>query len=189
MNDLVVHVLLFVLVSAAIVLLGSFHAEAEDRRALRGYPRRLLVFLFGSAVLAGMGALSGASTIVLPESIKFDPSLVLRLIEKERVINVANVPTGWKKLVSCPEAEKRDLSSVRVTTTGGGLCTVPLKKKILEVFPNAMILDAFGQTEMTPVTSILNNVAPSAAKLPPMPVPRSRADGSQVWPPSRERCW
>jgi acyl-CoA synthetase (AMP-forming)/AMP-acid ligase II len=100
-----------------------------------------------------MGALSGASIIVLPESIKFDPGLVLRLIEQERVVNVSNVPTGWKKLVSCPEAEKRDLSSVRVATTGGGLCPVPLKKRILGLFPNAMILDAFGQTEMTPVTS------------------------------------
>jgi acyl-CoA synthetase (AMP-forming)/AMP-acid ligase II len=107
-----------------------------------------------------MGALSGASTIVLPESIKFDPGLVLRLIEKERILNVANVPTGWKKLVSCPEVEERDLSSVRVTTTGGGLCTVPLKKRILEVFPNAMILDAFGQTEMTPVTSFRVDVEP-----------------------------
>jgi len=107
-----------------------------------------------------MGALSGASIIVLPESIKFDPGLVLRLIERERVINVSNVPTGWKKLVSCPEAEKRDLSSVRVTTTGGGLCPVPLKKKILELFPNTMILDAFGQTEMTPVTSFRVDVDP-----------------------------
>jgi acyl-CoA synthetase (AMP-forming)/AMP-acid ligase II len=107
-----------------------------------------------------LGALTGASTFVLPDSIKFDPGLVLRLIERERVLNVANVPTGWKKLVSWPEAEERDLSSVRVTTTGGGLCPVPLKKKILEIFPNAMILDAFGQTEMTPVTSFRVDVDP-----------------------------
>jgi len=108
-----------------------------------------------------MGALTGASIIVLPESIKFDPSLVLRLIERERVMNVSNVPTGWKKLVSCPEAMERNLSSVRVATTGGGLCPVPLKKKILALFPNAMILDAFGQTEMTPVTSFRVDVDPN----------------------------
>ena len=108
-----------------------------------------------------LGALSGATTIVLPESIKFDPGLVLRLIEREGVVNVANVPTGWKKLVSCPEAEERDLSSVRVTTTGGGLCPVPLKKRILELFPNAMILDVFGQTEMTPATSFRVDVDPN----------------------------
>jgi peptidoglycan/LPS O-acetylase OafA/YrhL len=54
MNDVLVHALLFALVSAVIVLLGSFHSEAEDGRAYRGYPRRLMVFLFGSAVLAGV---------------------------------------------------------------------------------------------------------------------------------------
>jgi acyl-CoA synthetase (AMP-forming)/AMP-acid ligase II len=100
-----------------------------------------------------MGALSGSTTIVLPDSVKFDPGLVLGLVEKERVFNVSNVPTGWKKLVSHPEVDRYDLSSVRVATTGGGLCPVPLKKRILELFPNAMIVDAFGQTEMTPVTS------------------------------------
>jgi peptidoglycan/LPS O-acetylase OafA/YrhL len=53
-NDLFVHVLLFTLVSGVIVLLGSFHSEAEDAPAYRGYPRRLFVFLFGSALLAAV---------------------------------------------------------------------------------------------------------------------------------------
>jgi acyl-CoA synthetase (AMP-forming)/AMP-acid ligase II len=107
-----------------------------------------------------MGALSGGSIIVLPDSIKFDPGLVLSLVEKERILNMSNVPTGWKKLVSCPEAKEYDLSSLRVATTGGGLCPPPLKKQILELFPNAMILDAFGQTEMTPLTSFRIDVDP-----------------------------
>ncbi len=54
MSDLLVHALLFVLVSSVIVLLGSLHAEADDRRAYRSYSRRLLVFLFGSAVLVAI---------------------------------------------------------------------------------------------------------------------------------------
>lgn len=52
MSDLALHVFLYALVSAVIVLLGSFYAEAEDGPALRGFPRRYAVFLFGSAVLA-----------------------------------------------------------------------------------------------------------------------------------------
>jgi acyl-CoA synthetase (AMP-forming)/AMP-acid ligase II len=100
-----------------------------------------------------MAALSGAVTVVLPDSVKFDAAQVLRLAERERVLNMSNVPTGWKKLVSCEEAGKFDLSSIRIATTGGGLCPVPLKRKILELLPNAVIIDAFGQTEMTPVTS------------------------------------
>ena len=43
MKDIGVHLALFALVSAVIVLLGSFHSEAEDGPAYRGYPRRLAV--------------------------------------------------------------------------------------------------------------------------------------------------
>jgi acyl-CoA synthetase (AMP-forming)/AMP-acid ligase II len=108
-----------------------------------------------------MGMLSGSISIVLPDSVQFDPALILGLVEKERVLNMANVPTGWKKLVAYPEARQFDLSSLRFATTGGGLCPVHLKKQILELFPNAMIIDAFGQTEMTPVTSFRVDADPS----------------------------
>jgi acyl-CoA synthetase (AMP-forming)/AMP-acid ligase II len=107
-----------------------------------------------------MGALSGASITVLPDSIKFDPGLVLDLVEREQVPNMANVPTGWKKLVSYAEAGEHDLSSLRMAATGGGLCPAPLKKRILELCPNAMIVDIFGQTEMTPATSFRVDIDP-----------------------------
>ncbi len=100
-----------------------------------------------------MGELSGAICYVLPESVSFDPPAILEIIEKEQVKNVSNVPTGWKKLVSYPDFDKYDVSSVRIATTGGGSCSAALKKQIMEKFPKIMIVDAFGQTEMTPVTS------------------------------------
>jgi len=100
-----------------------------------------------------MGMMSGAMIVVLVPSVKFDPGLTLQAIQDEEVAQVSNVPTGWKKLVDYPEIEKYNLESVRVCTTGGGVCPAPLKKKILKAFPNALVLDAFGQTEMTPVTS------------------------------------
>ncbi len=112
--------------------------------------------LFHDAAYANvmMGALSGVMILVLPESVRFDPALILSLVEKEKVSNMGNVPTGWKKLVAYPDAGHYDLSSLRVAATGGGVCPAELKKQILKLFPNALILDAFGQTEMTPVTSI-----------------------------------
>lgn len=112
--------------------------------------------LFHDAAYANMmmGALSGSMTLVLPDSVRFDPSLVLSLVESEKITNMGNVPTGWKKLVSHPGAGRYDLTSLRVAATGGGVAPASLKKEILKLFPNAMILDAFGQTEMTPVTSI-----------------------------------
>jgi len=100
-----------------------------------------------------MGQLMGNLCYVLPEAVSFDPAAVLELIQREGVRNMSNVPTGWKKLLSFPTFADYDISSIRVATTGGGSCPSSLKKQIMEAFPNAMVLDAFGQTEMTPVTS------------------------------------
>jgi hypothetical protein len=52
MGELLRHLLLFAVISAAIVLLGTFHAEAEDRRAFAALPRRALTFVVGCGILA-----------------------------------------------------------------------------------------------------------------------------------------
>jgi acyl-CoA synthetase (AMP-forming)/AMP-acid ligase II len=100
-----------------------------------------------------MGSLAGNLCFVLPESTSFDPAMVLELIQRERITNMTNVPTGWQKLVSFPEANRYDLGSLQIAITGGGTCSARLKKQILTLFPNCVVMDAFGQTEMTPVTS------------------------------------
>ncbi|MBU4318110.1 MAG: acyl--CoA ligase, partial [Proteobacteria bacterium] len=99
------------------------------------------------------GVLTGGSCFILPESVKFDPKRILELIEKENVSMLCNVPTGWKKLLDDPDFGRYDVGCVRTATTGGGLCSKDLKARILKAFPNAMVFDGFGQTEMTPITS------------------------------------
>lgn len=54
MKDIGVHLLLFAVVAAAIVMLSAFFNEAEDGPALRALPRRLLYFFVGCGVLAGL---------------------------------------------------------------------------------------------------------------------------------------
>ena len=51
MNDLLVHLVLFLVLSAVIVLMGTFYAEPDDAAALRSYPMRLVKFLLGCGVL------------------------------------------------------------------------------------------------------------------------------------------
>lgn len=51
--DLLIHVLLFTAVSLVIVVMGSFYSEpANDLRALRAVPRRLLIFVLSCAAVA-----------------------------------------------------------------------------------------------------------------------------------------
>ncbi len=111
-----------------------------------------------------LSAFLGNICFVLPDSLKFDPELILRTVEKEKPLFMANVPTGWKKLVSFPEIDKYDTSSVRIAASGAGACPVELKRKIFEKFPGVIIADLFGQTEMTPVTSFRIDASPDTLK-------------------------
>jgi hypothetical protein len=51
-NDLPIHLLLFLFVGVAIVSLGSFFGDTEDAQALGNIPRRLVVFFAGCGVVA-----------------------------------------------------------------------------------------------------------------------------------------
>jgi Mn2+/Fe2+ NRAMP family transporter len=51
-NDLAVHLALFLAISVAIVTLGAFYSEPDDAKALRSLPKRLLTFAIGCTVLA-----------------------------------------------------------------------------------------------------------------------------------------
>jgi hypothetical protein len=52
MNGFLVHVLLFLAMSLAIVVMSSFYLEPEDRPALRAVPRRYLLFVVSCAAVA-----------------------------------------------------------------------------------------------------------------------------------------
>lgn len=54
MNDSLTHILLFLLISAVIVMMSAFFSEAEDAPALKSFPKRFVYFLIGCAVLTGL---------------------------------------------------------------------------------------------------------------------------------------
>ena len=101
-------------------------------------------------VLATFG---GNLTFTMPTQVKFDPEEVFRLIEREKITFMGNVPTGWKMLVDHPALSRYNLSSLAVAASGAGLNPASLKRKMMEKFPGLIILDMFGQTEMTPITT------------------------------------
>jgi hypothetical protein len=52
--QLVQHVAFFLVLSLAIVVMGTFYGETEDRPAFRALPRRYGVFLASCLVVAGV---------------------------------------------------------------------------------------------------------------------------------------
>ncbi len=115
-------------------------------------------------MLLMMGPMVGNLRYVIPQEVSFDPAQVLGTIHNERPFLMANVPTGWKKLLACPDIDDYDLSSICVAISGAGVCPVPLKQQIFERLPGVIIIDMFGQTEMTPLTAFRIDAGPASLK-------------------------
>jgi len=133
---------------------------ADPDEAKKGYKNKMInmypsmpFFHDASYSNVFLGELVGNITYVLPDSVAFDPKKILELAEREQVTGISNVPTGWRKLLAYPDFDKYNLDSVRLATSGGGPASTDLKKQIITRIPKATLLDVFGQTEMTPITS------------------------------------
>src|SRR5206468_10152296 len=65
---------------------------------------------------ASFGTMTFAGTVVVMRT--FDPSEVLRLIERHRVTDMWLPPTSLYLLLDCPDRRKHDLSSLRCVLLG-----------------------------------------------------------------------
>lgn len=111
-----------------------------------------------------LGLTLGNITFVLVPGVHFEPVNVFKAIRNERPFFMANVPAGWKKLVSDPTVNEYDLDSIKICATGAGVASPDLKKDMLRIFKNTLIFDMFGQTEMTPVTTFKVDANPETLK-------------------------
>jgi acyl-CoA synthetase (AMP-forming)/AMP-acid ligase II len=110
------------------------------------------------------GVFMGNMRFILIPGLSFNPNTIFQAIQDEKPTILANVPTGWKKLVKHPDAKKYDTRAVKVCISGAGVCPLDVKKKIFSTFPNTVVADMFGQTEMTPVTTFKIDADPSTLK-------------------------
>lgn len=111
-----------------------------------------------------IGPMSGLIHFILREGIHFEAKEVLGTIASEKPMVVLLVPTQWKMILDDPEIDGYDLSSVLVAMTGAGANPAGRKKKILEKFRNSLVVDVFGQTEMTPDTALRIDASPDTIK-------------------------
>ncbi|MHA1378250.1 MAG: class I adenylate-forming enzyme family protein [Candidatus Helarchaeota archaeon] len=98
--------------------------------------------------------------LIFPVSKKFDVREILELIANQGIRVLMMVPTMWKRLLEYPEINKFDLSGLKVAISGGSLFKGKYKKLLLNLFPNALIIDGFGQTEMSPIISLRLDASP-----------------------------
>ncbi len=109
-----------------------------------------------------MNMMAGNVCFFIPTSSAFDPAEILGIIQNEKPVFMANVPTGWNKLTNFKDFDRYDVSSIAIAINGGGACSVDIKRKIFAKFPNVVMLDMLGQTEMTPVTTFRIDASPDS---------------------------
>jgi len=90
--------------------------------------------------------------VVIPT---FTPEGTLAAIEAHRPGHVLLVPVMIQMLLQCEALEKTDVSSLKLIGYGASPITEGVLKTAFEKFPNASFVQAYGQTELSPVVTIL----------------------------------
>ena len=94
---------------------------------------------------------------IMPKSKSFDGEEVLKQIDRFKPGWIFLVPAMYKKVLDFIEKTPNhglDLSSVNLGLSGASLLRAKYKKELLKHFPEMIVFDAFGQTEMAPVATI-----------------------------------
>ncbi len=110
------------------------------------------MFHMADQAVGYVGVLQRACHVIMPA---FNPVAVMEAIQRHRIDTALLVPTMIQMLVHHPDAGKYDLSSLRHLIYGAS----PIQEKVLQdtmaLLPGVKLFQAYGQTELAPVVSIL----------------------------------
>ena len=98
---------------------------------------------------------TAGGTIVIPRSSGFDPVETLDLLEHEKVTSCFCVPAQWAAVCAVPGIAERDMSALTRISWGAAPASTSLLRTLIDTFPGALVSTAFGQTECSPVTTLL----------------------------------
>ncbi|MER6957171.1 FadD3 family acyl-CoA ligase [Streptomyces sp. NPDC000618] len=124
----------------------------------------------------------GVTVVPMPV---FDAGRALEIIERERVSILLGPPTVFHDLLHHPERPTRDLSSLRVSMTGGTTIPESLIRAMKKELSFDIVLSAYGLTESTAlVTSTrLDDTEETVARTTGRPIPdveiRIAEDGAE----------
>ncbi|HET8711746.1 MAG TPA: AMP-binding protein, partial [Spongiibacteraceae bacterium] len=122
---------------------------AADDRILHSLPMyhcAQLDAFFGPAVMVGAFNL----IISAPQAER-----VLQLIAEHRITSFFAPPTVWISLLRSPQFDQLDLSSLQKGYYGASIMPVEVLKELQARLPNLRLWNAYGQTEIAPVATVL----------------------------------
>ena len=120
----------------------------EDAIFLHSPP---MFHLADAAMIIGI-TMVGGTHVAVPF---FSPENFARAAQAERVTDIVLVPTMFAMLREYAAAHPVDFSSVLKVAYGASPISETLLKQAMEMFPNAAFRQAYGQTELSPIATIL----------------------------------
>jgi fatty-acyl-CoA synthase len=119
-------------------------AEAIGMRAGEALVNPMPLFHVAGGGLLTLGPVQTLGThVIMP---RFDPGLVLELIETYRAACIGGVPTMLTALLGYPGRTRRDLSCLRYALSGGATVPAELARQVEEAFGVPFVI-TFAQTE------------------------------------------
>lgn len=94
----------------------------------------------------------GATSVLVSH---FDPELVLRTIERERVTNMFHVPSMLRTLLQHPDLERFELRSLERLYVGGASFQMKDKQAVVQRLGRVAMYYQYGLTEAGPIVSVL----------------------------------
>lgn len=127
---------------------ARFHAERWEAGQGSVWLNAMPMFHTSGCGMATLGSLQCAGCMVLVGM--FDPAVVNRVIETERVNFMTAVPTMVLAMVESFEQEPRDFGSIEALCSGGSMVPPELVRKARAAFGCELVV-VYGQTEFSPL--------------------------------------
>ena len=108
-----------------------------------------LFHVFGLSSILDVCVRFGCTMSLIP---RFTPAAVLTAIQRDRATIFEGVPTMFADLLSYPDLDSYDLSSLRVAISGGASIPAPVLDAFEERF-GLVILEGYGMTETASTTT------------------------------------
>ncbi|MFG2045543.1 long-chain-fatty-acid--CoA ligase [Dactylosporangium sp. NPDC048998] len=137
------------LLGQTVTLIQAFRLFQDDEIALVTSP----MFHIAAVGVIVPNLILGYTTVITPTG-AFDPEAFLDLVESEGTTNAFLVPTQWQAVCKSPTIHQRVIR-LRCIAWGAAPATPPVLRAMEAAFPGVTNVCTFGQTEMSPVTTVL----------------------------------
>ncbi|WP_416151433.1 long-chain-fatty-acid--CoA ligase [Salipaludibacillus sp. HK11] len=103
--------------------------------------------VYGMTTVMNLAIRMGFKMIIIP---KFDPTAILKAIEKQKATLYPGAPTMYIGLLNHPDIKKYDLSSIKACISGSAALPAEVQTNFEEA-TNGSLVEGYGLTETSPV--------------------------------------